>query len=325
MAWTADSQQPKLLIEAAELAQPELAKSVRILDARTRHIYSGRHIPGAVWVDLDAWDKAFRDRQAVSFWQKEIGALGIDLNTPVIVYDDGAGVDAATVWWLLRFWGVKDVRILNSGWAGWLFARKSSSRSEPHVEARPVKLQPQYARLAVKSQVLEIVQSGREQLIDVRPFAEFIGEQSTARRSGAIPAAKRLDWNTGLEGYYHMWRFKSAEGLADAFRGARIDPARPITIYGHSRDAGALLAFSLELLGAKNVRVYYGGWDEWGNAMDTPILGPVKKKPDEKTDRCSPGSTPSPGKARNDVQSPATVTAATVGRPELWTSTPCPC
>jgi len=325
LAWTADYQQPNLLIEAAELAQPELAKSVRILDGRTRRIYSGRHIPGAVWVDLDAWDKAFRDRQDVSFWQKEIGALGIDLNTPVIIYDDGSGADAATIWWILRYWGVKDVRLLNSGWAGWLFARKSSSHAEPQVEARSIKLQPQYLRLAVKSQVLEIVQTRREQLIDVRPFVEFSGEQSTARRSGAIPSAKHLDWSTGLDPYYHMWRFKSVEGLTQAFRGARIDPTRPTTIYGHSRDRGALMAFSLELLGAKNVRVYYRGWDEWGNAMDTPVLGPVKKKPDEKPDHSSPGSTSQPGKVTSGFHSPAKAFAATGGRPEFRTSVPCLC
>ena len=37
-----------------------------------------------------AWDKAFRDGQDVSFWEKEIGALGIDLNTPVVIYDNGS-------------------------------------------------------------------------------------------------------------------------------------------------------------------------------------------------------------------------------------------
>ena len=47
----------------------------------------------------------------------------------------------------------------------------------------------------MKSQVLEIVQSRREQLIDVRPFVEFSGEQSTARRNGAIPSAKHFDWS----------------------------------------------------------------------------------------------------------------------------------
>ena len=302
LAWTADYPRANLVVEAADLVRPEFAKGFRVLDARSSGIYWPRHIPGAVWVDLNAWDKAFQAGRDVRFWEKEIGALGIDLNTPVVVYDDGRCADAATVRWILRYWGVKDVRLLNSGWPGWLLAHGPSNRTRPQVEARSIKLQPQPDRLAVKNQVLEIVQTRREPLIDVRPFPDFIGEQSTARRDGAIPSARHLDWSIGIEPYRYLSRFKSVEDLTQAFREAKIDPTRPITIYGHFRDRGALLAFSLELLGANNVRLYYRGWDEWGNAADTPVMGPAKKKPDEKPDHGSPGAKPQPAKVISGVQ-----------------------
>ena len=45
-------------------------------------------------------------------------ALGIAQDSRVVVYDDSSSKDAARVWWILRYWGVADVRLLNGGWAG---------------------------------------------------------------------------------------------------------------------------------------------------------------------------------------------------------------
>jgi thiosulfate/3-mercaptopyruvate sulfurtransferase len=137
--------------------------------------------------------------------------------------------------------------------------------------------------VAVKQQVSEIIQSRREQLIDVRSVREFDGIESRAARYGAIPSARHSDWSAGLEPYYYMRRFKSLEDLTKAFQGAKIDPTQPIIIYGQARDRGALMAFNLERIGATSVRLYYRGWDEWGNAKDTPITGPVPKTPPSAT------------------------------------------
>jgi thiosulfate/3-mercaptopyruvate sulfurtransferase len=271
VACAGDSRRPNLLIEADELAEPDFARTARILDVRPWREYASRHVAGAVWVDLAAWDEAAEEGKTAPFWEKQIGALGIDLNTSVVVYDNGSGVDAATIWWILRYWGVEDVRLLDAGWPGWLFARKRQSRVVPEVQARSIRLQRQNARRAVKSELLEIAQSGQEQLVDVRSVREFCGEKSRAARAGAIPSAIHIDPSECLEPYQHLRRVKSAEGLTGVFQGAGIDPTQPVTIYGQAGDRGAFMAFSLELIGARRARVYYRGWDEWGNAKDTPI------------------------------------------------------
>jgi thiosulfate/3-mercaptopyruvate sulfurtransferase len=264
-----DYARAELLVEAASLAQPEFASRVRVLDVRPWRTYDSRHIPGAVWVDLDAWTKAFREGRERRFWEKEIGALGIDLDTPVIVYDRGSGESAAQTWWILRYWGVRDVRLLNAGWFGWLWEGKAQVRDVPTVEARPVQLEPQAGRLAVKQQVLEQLQTGWEQIIDVRSLREFKGEKTTALRAGSIPSARHLDWTSPIA--THRWSFKSTDDLNEVLRASNINPDRPAIIYGRSGDDAALLAFSLELLGARYVRIYYRGWEEWGNVRDTPV------------------------------------------------------
>ena len=107
---------PDLLVEPADL--PTL-KDARILDARGKGNYLSAHIPGAVWVDAISWSRAFGNGQDADGWAKRIGGLGIDADTVVVVYDDSQSKDAARIWWVLRYWGVKDVRLLNGGWSGY--------------------------------------------------------------------------------------------------------------------------------------------------------------------------------------------------------------
>src|SRR5262245_31820410 len=80
---------PNLLIEPAELAKPDVAKRYCLLDARPRKDYDAGHVPGAVWVDPEAWAKAFADGQDAKAWAERIGKLGIaDAETRVAIYDD---------------------------------------------------------------------------------------------------------------------------------------------------------------------------------------------------------------------------------------------
>src|SRR5262245_44097949 len=101
---------PELLLEAAELRKPEVAKKFVVLDARPKAAYKRAHVRGAYWVDAEGWAKAFAKGQDKAEWAKRVGGLGVDADTPVVVYGAGRTPDAARVWWILRYWGVKDVR-----------------------------------------------------------------------------------------------------------------------------------------------------------------------------------------------------------------------
>jgi thiosulfate/3-mercaptopyruvate sulfurtransferase len=263
-----------LLIEATEVAKAEVAHHFRVLDTRPRSVYLSRHIPGAVWIDINGWANAFGANPDPSDWEKKIGALGISLDTPVIIYDRGPSKDAAHLWWILRYWGVRDVRLLNGGWGAWLFAALPQSNVEVHAQAQPIQLRPDPARWAQKDQVLKVVQTRRGQILDARSELDFSGNGDTARRNGAVPTAKNLNWATSID--WQTWRFKSPEKLTEQFHAAGIDLTQPTITYCNSGDEAALMAFTLELMGAKNVRNYYRGWEEWGNADDTPVVTHAK-------------------------------------------------
>jgi thiosulfate/3-mercaptopyruvate sulfurtransferase len=266
---------PDLLIEAAELKKPEVARKYVVLDARGKGAYKAGHVPGAIWLDAVTWERAFKEGQGVKAWAEQIGGLGVSANTPVVVYDDNRSKDSARVWWILRYWGVRDVRLLNGGWRAWKAAGGPVEEAEHAPLVIETTLVPDPKRLATKEQVKRWVQGKTGQIIDARSTGEYCGETETAKRNGAIPGAKHLEWSDTLD--RKTGRFKGAAELTKLFREAGIDPARPTTTYCQSGGRAAVLAFVVELMGGQEVRNYYRSWAEWGNAEDTPVEKPRKK------------------------------------------------
>ncbi len=95
---------------------------------RPRAKYDQGHIPGAVSVDPAQWAKAFAAGRDPKEWAGKIGKLGIAPDSHVVLYDDGKVTDAGRLWWILRYFGLTDARLLNGGFAAWKAAR---SRSVP--------------------------------------------------------------------------------------------------------------------------------------------------------------------------------------------------
>ena len=127
---------PELLIEASELAKPETAKKFRILDTRTLKEFTEQRVPRSSKVDIAQWSQKFAKDAPIKFWEDELGGYAIDVDVPVVIVGDDMR-EAARAWWILRYWGVKDVRLLNGGWAAWQAAggRVSTEEVKPPEKA----------------------------------------------------------------------------------------------------------------------------------------------------------------------------------------------
>lgn len=258
-----------LLRDPAELLKPEIAKQFRILDARPKDQYEAAHIPNTVWVDHDDWSMTFAKDQDATHWQKLIGQLGITPDTRVVLYDDHSTNRAARLWWILRYWGIRDVKLLNGGWKGWAAAHSPTTQEISKVESVEITLTSHPERLATKAQLLKSLSKHDFQIIDARSDSEYCGEANTAKRNGAIPGAVHKEWTDVID--KKTQRFKSPEDLAKLFKEAGIDLDRSSVTYCQSGGRAAVMAFALELMGVKSVRNYYRSWSEWGNAEDTPV------------------------------------------------------
>jgi thiosulfate/3-mercaptopyruvate sulfurtransferase len=266
----------ELLIEPDELAKPEAAKKFRILDTRAVTDFEAGWIPFSSRVDVANWNKKFTAGPDVKFWESELGRYGIDVDVPVVVYGDDMR-EVARVWWILRYWGVKDARILNGGWSAWVAGKHPVHKDSesPSYKPRSPKLVPAEKRLATKEQIKESLKDKRLQIIDARSEGEYCGEVKLAKRGGAIPGALQLEWKVLLDA--KTQKFKSAPELQQVFKNAGIDLTKSSVTHCQSGGRSSVMVFAMELMGASDVRNYYRSWAEWGNADDTPIELPKKK------------------------------------------------
>lgn len=271
----ADYARPDLLMEPADLQRPKAGRMMRLLDACGKGKYLDGHAAGAVWIDAPAWAHAFAAGQDAADWEKRIAPIGVTPADTVVVYDDNLSKDAARIWYILRYWGFDDVRILNGGWKALQASGGPMEKEPPAVQpAKDLKLTPEPKRLATKDQLLDLLKGKPPQIVDARSEGEYCGTEETAKRNGSIPGAAHLEWSDTLD--EKTGRFKSADELAKLFEKAGVDPAKPAVTYCQSGGRAAVLAFVLELMGGKDVRNYYRSWSEWGNDPATPIAKPMK-------------------------------------------------
>ncbi|HEY1189970.1 MAG TPA: rhodanese-like domain-containing protein, partial [Gemmata sp.] len=210
--------------------------------------------------------------RAPVFFKQEFSALGVSPKVPVVVYADDAR-DAARAWWVLKYAGVPDARILNGGWKVWTAANRPTEKEAPAVTAEAFNWTVAAPRLADKRHVLGILKDGAA-CVDARTKAEFTGEKALAKRGGHIPGAVHLEWVELLDP--KTGKFLPPADLLKLMEERKIDLDKPHVTYCQSGGRAAVVAFGLELAGAKSVRNYYPSWSEWGNADDTPVEGQKK-------------------------------------------------
>lgn len=257
----------QMLIEPAELAK---SKEFVVLDVRPATAYAAGHVPNAVRVDGNDWAKNFQDGKDEPAWLKRLSNLGLTPDSRVVVYDDASNKDAARIWWILKFWGIRDVRLLNGMWTGWKTGKCPQSKEVPMVVPTKFTAQTEKQRLATKQDILQLLSSKSTGIVDARTEAEHTGKNKlTNKYGGCMPGAKNLDWVLLVDSKTN--RFKTAAELKELFDKNKIDLDQPQVAHCQGGGRSSVMNFAMELMGAKNVRNYHASWGEWGNSDDVPI------------------------------------------------------
>ncbi len=261
---------PANLLSLAELKSRLEQPNVRILDPRAKADYEKGHIPGAILVDSKAAQAlaskpgGFQDRAA---WQTWIDSLGLTDATRVVVCDGAKQLDAARLWWLLGYLGVKDVALINGNVGLWTKEGfpTSTDSAKPGAGTFKVNFQPEW--LANREDVLGALKSGEFQIVDARSAAEHTGERKMSKRGGHIPDACPLEWSDLVD---KDGRFLDETALRAKFEAAGLKPGKPVITHCQGGGRASVDAFVASRLGFK-ARNYYLGWSDWGNAEDTPV------------------------------------------------------
>jgi len=275
---------PESLVSTDWVAQHRNDANVRLVEVDVdTNAYDSGHIAGAVGWNWQSQLQQTVSRDVVSKpdMEKLLGQSGIGNDTTIILYGDNNNWFAAWAFWQLKYYGHKDVRLMNGGRAKWEAEGRPLTKEAPKVTPISYKAaEPDEALRAYRDYVLEKVRAGSINLVDVRSPQEFSGEllapaavpQEGSQRGGHIPGAANIPWGTAVAA---DGTFKPADELKQIYGGKGIDGNKETIAYCRIGERSSHTWFVLtQLLGYDNVRNYDGSWTEWGSIVGAPIEKP---------------------------------------------------
>jgi thiosulfate/3-mercaptopyruvate sulfurtransferase len=263
---------------AAELAgdQPPV-----LLDARWRlagppgiDSYRQDHLPGAVFADLDrdlAGPPGPGGRHPLpdpAAFQAAMRAAGVGQDQPVVVYDDGDAMAASRAWWLLRYFGHPDVRVLDGGYRAWTAAGLPVTADEPAPAPGDFTAEPGHLPVLDAAGAQATARAGL--LLDARAGERYRGEaEHVDPVAGHIPGAVSAPTaaNANPDG-----TFRDPADLAARFTalGAVPEADTPVGAYCGSGVTAAHEILALALAGIP-AALYVGSWSDWITDPARPI------------------------------------------------------
>jgi thiosulfate/3-mercaptopyruvate sulfurtransferase len=242
--------------------------------------YDTGHIPRAVgwsWKQ-DTQDTLRRDIPDQAAFEQLMSRAGITNDATVVFYGDMDNWFAAYAFWLLKYYGHQDVRLLNGGRKKWLAEGRALTTDVPQHAPSGYRVHALATNLrALRDNVVAHVGQPGAALVDVRSPDEYAGKllapanlpQEGAQRGGHIPGAANIPWSRAVN---EDGTFKPADELHAIYAGQGITPDKDVIAYCRIGERSSHTWFVLKyLLGYPTVRNYDGSWTEWGSSIGVPI------------------------------------------------------
>ncbi len=280
-----DDARARVLVDAATLRDQLAARDPVVLldvrwalgrtDGREQHALG--HVPGAVYVDLDTELAGPPSARAgrhpvpdVAELQRAARRWGVRSGVPVVAYDAVGGMSAARAWWLLRWAGVPDVRLLDGGLGAWVAAggRLETGPVTPHPG--DVVLRPGALPTLDADGAAVLARTGV--LLDARAGERYRGEtEPVDPRAGHIPGARSAPTAASLSA---DGTFLPAEALRARFSALGAAGDAPVGVYCGSGVTAAHEVAALALVGV-DAALYPGSWSQWSSDPARPAaVGP---------------------------------------------------
>ncbi|XP_023251614.1 thiosulfate sulfurtransferase-like [Seriola lalandi dorsalis] len=242
------------------------------------------HIPGASFFDIDecsdrtsSFDHTLPSEELFADY---VGSLGVGGDSHVVVYDasDFGAFSCTRVWWMFRLFGHPEVSVLNGGFRNWV--REGHPVTGKLTRPERAHFPATMNRSWVKSfeDMTENIATQGFQVVDVRPYARFRGEEPEPREGvqpGHIPGSRCMPFFRFLDDEGMML---SPQELRKFFEKSQVDLSKPICGSCGSGVTACHMVLAAHLCGAPGASVYDGSWYEWfTKAPPEHIVSQVKR------------------------------------------------
>jgi thiosulfate/3-mercaptopyruvate sulfurtransferase len=271
---------PEVLVDTNWVDQHKNDPKVRVaeVDYDPTANYTLGHMPGSVLIDwkADINDPVTRNIITKQACESLLQRVGVNDDTTLVLYGDFNNWFAAFAFWVFKYYGYKDVRLMNGGRKKWLEEDKPVTKDIPsHPKGNFKASDPDSSIRVFLRYVRDTL--GSKILVDVRGPKEFTGEilappeypTEHAQRGGHIPGAVNIPWGQAVN---EDGTFKSADELQKLYQSKGVAADKEVISYCRIGERSSHTWFVLKyLLGYPNVKNYDGSWTEWGNMIDNPI------------------------------------------------------
>ncbi|MGW1678684.1 sulfurtransferase [Saccharopolyspora sp. NPDC002376] len=266
-----------LMAALAEQAPPTLL-DVRwsLLGPPGREAYWVGHLPGAVFVDLDA-ELASEPGSAGRHplpdpgdFEAVLRRAGVDTDRPVIVYDADNGSAAARAWWLLRWAGHREVAVLDGGYAAWTAEGRQTTVEQPQPAEGDFRVRAGSMPVVDADGAAQLAREGT--LLDARAPERYRGDvEPMDPRAGHVPGALNAPFAAHVT---DSGKWRSAAELAAHFSALGVNAGRAIGAYCGSGVTACSVLLALEHAGVTDPKhpaaLYAGSWSNWSADPDRP-------------------------------------------------------
>lgn len=261
---------PQIVVDVEWLNAHLNDPAIRILDARVSDPrlpmgYRMSHVPNSLPFDLhrDVYEIGYGlpTMKRPEDIAKVLGSRGISNASTLVVYDEGTGPLAAFVYWLLKYLGHSDVRVLNGGWHGWQRASAPVTREVPQALACPYAAHVDPDQRSTADWIQDHARASDLLLLDARSDGEYY--------MGHIPGAVNLSFDTAID--YSNQTLKNADELRPQFEEVGVTPDKEIVTYCGSGSRSAHTYLVLKALGYPRVRNYDGSMMDWVQMRRLPV------------------------------------------------------
>jgi len=276
---------PEVLVETNWVSEHLKDPNIRVIevDYDPTANYNLGHIPGSILFD---WRKDMNDPLARDIISKQrleelLGNAGASNSTTLVLYGDFNNWFAAFVFWIMKYYGVEKIVLMNGGRKKWIAEDREIAKDTPSYPKASFKASgPREELRTYLDYVRKSLSDKHKILVDVRSPAEFTGEITAppeypnehAQRGGHIPSAVNIPWSQAVK---EDGTFKSAQELSSLYQGKGVTADKEVVTYCRIGERSSFSWFVLKyLLGYPNVKNYDGSWTEWGNMIRNPIERP---------------------------------------------------